>query len=112
DHGLETAQLNVVHHQVDRAAGKSEMPNHAFFDEPLQCIQRSAGLDDLFESHVFGIVQIADVEVIETQQPQATLDAPTHLFPAEVERCEVSVGFGRNDESARHSAPLADDQAD
>ena len=66
-----------------------------------QHVDRAARGHGGVESNVFGVMQIAERQAINPQQPQAALDAPPHLRSCEIAGMQIAVGLGCQHEATR-----------
>src|SRR5207302_8521429 len=98
-HDQAASGRSVASHQVERAAGDTQVPDHALALQLEQGLHRAARAGGGVERDALGVVEMHELEPVEAEKAQAPLDRAPDLAAAEVAGLRIGVGLRRQHET-------------
>src|SRR6185437_3177172 len=95
NHRLEKTGFDKTQHQIDRTASNPQVSNQTFRLTLLEHLDRTTRLHSLREINMRRIVEIDQLQLLQTQQAQTALNADPHLRAAKNTALEIAVGLCR-----------------
>src|SRR6266567_5920532 len=112
DGRFKEAGLDKADHQIDWAASNTQVRDQALFFTSQQHLDGTAWLHGLFKGNMLGVVEMDELQLLQTQQAQAALDTAPHLRTGEDSGLQIAVGLRCQHEARWKPTKLAEDDAD
>src|SRR6266700_3272396 len=112
DGRFKEAGLDKADHQIDWAASNTQVRDQALFFTSQQHLDGTAWLHCLFKGNMLGVMEMDELQFLQTQQAQTALDTAPHLRTGEDPSLQITVSLRHQHEAGRKPAKHAEHNSD